>query len=108
LKGLNITIISQLAKFWSVPDSAIPIAKPAAASIAIKLSVLTHKTQAADMKIMILSKPPTRLERKLSTIGSYSLKSISFLKAFWRYQTTLKPIYTVKSAKNILLPQSVK
>jgi hypothetical protein len=102
LNRLKTSIIIPLAKFWSVPERASQIARPAAASAATNESVFTHNTPAALTNTNIFNIQAIRLLKKLSTIGSIFLIRITFAIMSCSPFTILNQTITIKIAKNIL------
>gem|GEM_PF-2700863 len=69
LNGFKSNIIIHPAIFCKVPERAIPIAKPAAASIATNELVCTHKTHAAIIITKIFNDIFIRLNINHLSIG---------------------------------------
>ncbi|HAO15167.1 MAG TPA: hypothetical protein DDE71_06365 [Tenacibaculum sp.] len=98
---MKSSIIIPLAKFQSVHDRAIPIAKPTAANIATKEVVCTHSIHIAAIIINAFNMFDTNESINLSIVGSIFFASIVLFIAFISMFTTLNHIHIVSIAHTI-------
>ena len=104
LKGLKANSISPPAKFCTVPDSAIPIAKPPAANSAARDVVSTPSVLMEITTVRIVSVMEVNEVTKEAMVGSVFRRSNSFFSPCFIARMRNRPTIKIAKAAKTLRP----